>query len=89
MWIYYDLFQHFLRNSPAVQGLGHCTSTVGGVGSIPGQGTEISHATRCGWKKKIWKFPYSCELYFVMINNMKLGPFFDDFCSGDFLKYSY
>ena len=52
MWIHSDLFKHFLRNSLAVQGLGHCTSTAGGVGSIPGQGTEIPHAARGGQKKK-------------------------------------
>lgn len=35
---------------PVVQGF--CASTAGGQGSIPGQGTKIPHAARCGQKKK-------------------------------------
>jgi len=27
-------------------------SSAGGVGSIPGQGTKIPHASQCGQKKK-------------------------------------
>ena len=37
-------------NSLAVQWLGLCASTVGGAGSIPGQGTKIPHATWHGQK---------------------------------------
>ena len=33
-----------------VQWLRLCTSNAGGMGLIPGQGTEIPHATRCGLK---------------------------------------
>ena len=35
-----------------VQWLRLCSSTSGGLGSIPGQGTKISHATWHGQKKK-------------------------------------
>ena len=35
-----------------VQWLRLCSSTSGGLGSIPGQGTKISHATWPGQKKK-------------------------------------
>ena len=35
-----------------VQWLKLCTSTAGGMGSIPGQGTKIPHTVRCGQKKK-------------------------------------
>ena len=38
--------------SLAVQWLGLCASVAGGMGSIPGQGTKIPHATRYGQKKK-------------------------------------
>ena len=38
-------------NSLAVQWLGHRASTVGGTGSIPGQGTKILHAVQCGQNK--------------------------------------
>ena len=31
--------------------LGLCASTVGGMGSIPGRGTRIPHASRCGQNK--------------------------------------
>ena len=37
--------------SLAVQWLRFCASTAGGTGSIPGQGTEIPHATQCGQKQ--------------------------------------
>ena len=43
------------RTSLAVQWLGLCTSTAEGMGSIPGQGTEIPHAVQCGQEKKIKK----------------------------------
>ena len=33
-------------NSLAVQWLGHCTSSAGGMGSIPGWGSRIPQATR-------------------------------------------
>ena len=35
-----------------VQWLGPCTFNAGGVSSIPGQGTEIPHATECGQKNQ-------------------------------------
>ena len=38
--------------SLAVQWLKLCTSSVGGIGSIPGQRTKIPHATWCSQKKK-------------------------------------
>ena len=38
--------------SLVVQGLRLPGSTAGGVGSIPGQGTEILHGTCCSQKKK-------------------------------------
>ena len=38
--------------SLAVQWLRLCTSTAGGTGSIPGQGTKIPHAPRPKKKKK-------------------------------------
>ena len=38
--------------SLAVPWLRLCTSTAGGVCSIPGWGTKILHAARCGQKKK-------------------------------------
>ena len=46
-------------NSPDVQWLGLCTSTAGGMGSIPGQGTKIPHATLCSQRKKKKKI-YLC-----------------------------
>ena len=36
----------------AVQWLRLCTSIAGGLGSIPGWGTKIPHATRCSQKEK-------------------------------------
>ena len=39
--------------SLAVQWLGLCASTAGGVGSIPGQGTKIPHAAERGQKKAV------------------------------------
>ena len=36
-----------VRTSLAVQWLGLCTSTAGGLGWISGQGTKIPQATRC------------------------------------------
>ena len=38
--------------SLAVQWLRLCTSTAGGMGLIPGQGTKIPHAAPCGQKKR-------------------------------------
>ena len=38
-----------------IQWLRHHASNAGGIGSIPGQGTKIPHATGCGKKKKIIK----------------------------------
>ena len=38
--------------SLVVQWLRICTSTAGGIGSIPGQGTKILHAMQCSEKKK-------------------------------------
>ena len=38
--------------SLAVQWLRLCASQAGGVGLIPGQGTEIPHAAWCGQKRK-------------------------------------
>ena len=43
---------NLLGISPVVQWLGLHTSKAGAVGSIPGQGTEISHATWCNQIKK-------------------------------------
>ena len=40
------------ETSLVVQWLRLCSSTSGGLGSIPGQGTKISHATWHGQKKK-------------------------------------
>ena len=39
-------------DSLAVQWLGLCASTAGGMGLIPGQGTEILQATQHGQKQK-------------------------------------
>ena len=36
----------------AVQWLGRCASTAGGMGLIPGEGTKILHATWSGQKKE-------------------------------------
>ena len=41
----------WLGTPPAVKWLGLCTSNAGGLGSIPGQGTRIPHATLHGQKK--------------------------------------
>ena len=37
---------------PGVQWFGLGTLTAEGLGSIPGQGTKISHGSQCGQKKK-------------------------------------
>ena len=42
-----------LGTSLAVQWLRLCTFTAVGLGSVPGQGTKIPHATWCGQKNKI------------------------------------
>ena len=39
-------------DSMVVQCLGLCASATGGLGSIPGQGSKIPHATQWGKKKK-------------------------------------
>ena len=44
-----------VSSSLAVQWLGLCASTAGGMGSIPGQETKIPHATPCGQNKT--KYP--------------------------------
>ena len=41
-----------IGTSLAVQWLRLCTSTAGGTGSIPGQGTKIPHAMQCNQKKE-------------------------------------
>ena len=41
-----------LGTSPMVQLLGLRAPNAGGVGSVPGQGTKIPHATRCSQKEK-------------------------------------
>ena len=38
--------------SLVVQWLRRCAPSAGGVGSIPGQGAEIPHSTKCGRKVK-------------------------------------
>ena len=50
-----DIKKSTNRDSPVVQWLRLHTSTAGGVNSIPGQGTNIPHATPCGQKKKVYK----------------------------------
>ena len=46
-----ELFKNTkIGNSLAVQWLGLCAFTAKGLGSIPGQGTKIPQATRCGQK---------------------------------------
>ena len=47
--------------SPAVQWLRLCTSTAGGTGSIPGWGTKILHAARCGCNKKLPNLSALCD----------------------------
>ena len=41
------------RTSLVVQWLGLCNSIAGKMGSVPGQGTKILHAIRCGKKQKL------------------------------------
>ena len=60
-----------LGTSLEVQWLRHQTSTAGGVGSIPGLGTKILHATWCNqniYKKKKQKTK-NLMLYFVPLNS--------------------
>ena len=45
-------------NSPAVQWLALCAFTAEGPGSIPGRGTKILQAERCGQKRKKECIPY-------------------------------
>ena len=50
------------RISLAVQWLRLHTATAGGTGLIPGQGTKILHASRCGPKnKQIRKYIHKVE----------------------------
>ena len=42
-----------IGTSLTVQWLGVCVSTSGGMDSIPGQETEIPHASQYGQKKKL------------------------------------
>ena len=49
-------------NSLAVQWLGLCTSTAGGMGPIPSQGTKIPHEMQCGQKKKNGLKAISCGI---------------------------
>ena len=46
------IFLRNIRNSLAIQWLGLHASTAEGMGSIPGQGTKIPHATQHDQKKK-------------------------------------
>ena len=41
-----------LGTAPVVQRLRLCASNAGGMGLIPGQGTEIPHTSRCGKEKE-------------------------------------
>ena len=59
--------RHHKGNSLAVQWLGLCASTAGGMGSIPGQGTKIPQAEQGSQKKRhcngneasfIWLYDY-------------------------------
>ena len=43
---------HYKAHSQGVQWLGHRTSTAGGTGLIPGQGTEIPKASQCSSNKQ-------------------------------------
>ena len=49
-------------NSLVVQLLGLHTSTAGGTGSIPGQGSKILHTSQLGKKKKKLKKKIQLEL---------------------------
>ena len=49
-------------NSLMVQLLGLHTSTAGGTGSIPGQGSKILHTSQLGKKKKKLKKKIQLEL---------------------------
>ena len=53
-----DIKKQICGNSQVVLWLGLHVSTAGGTGSIPGQGTEISHAThtheKIGGKKEFF-----------------------------------
>ena len=59
-----------MGTSLVVQWLRLCTSIAGGMGTNPGQGTKIPHASRYGQKKKkipkgntIIADPYVAHLY--------------------------
>ena len=71
-----------VRTSQVVQWLRPCAFTVGGMGSIPGQGTKILHAVWLGQKIKnklnIWplylKLPYDpaiLDIYTHMASRMQ------------------
>ena len=47
------IYKSYWGTSLAVQWLRLCASNAGGIDSIPGQGTKIPHALRCGQKKVI------------------------------------
>ena len=52
LWtVHFKHFKNFSWTSPEVQWLRLCTSTSGGVGLIPGQGTRVPHAM---WPKREW-----------------------------------
>ena len=44
--------KHCVGNSLVVQWLGLCAFTAESLGSVPGWGTKIPQAVRCGQKKK-------------------------------------
>ena len=54
--------------SLAVQWLGLCTFTVGVVGSIPGQGTKIPHATGVGKNKILFYNKFKGSKSMKMLN---------------------
>ena len=54
-----------------VQWLRLCPSNAGDTGSIPGQRSQVSHATRCGHKiKKKNLIVFVNYLYFNFLNNV-------------------
>ena len=62
----------------AVQRLGCCTFTAGGMGSIPGQGTKILHAA---WRGKINKNNL-CRLHYTCVGQGSREPEFSVFTSA-------
>ena len=63
--------------SLVIQWLRFCTSTSGGVGSIPGQGTKIPHTEWCGQKKKkkIISVVHSFTHLFAYVTNIYYTPY--------------